>query len=446
MMRELPLKKILFWCPRCNVPLVGKKCGCGGEGKGIPLLRPYDARPALQADRDTITGLLVHHFGTATLPRVVILNKTGGLDRKDLVIANGERFGWLSFDPFARRHHLEVALGAVPFLLGSAEKGVIDVGDLNGARQDLRQGKRIGGKRYPCRGDLPDGPVIIRWEGHAAVGTCREGFIKVREAGKAVPVSFPDPNWEEVIRKNAHSLRNMERTAIRFIRQNTRDRRCVTVSFSGGKDSTAARELARRAGFSDVFFVDTGMEFPETLAFIRSQEVGTVLRGKDFWQEIGRKGPPRKDDRWCCERQKLEPVKKFLAGKGECITIQGNRWYESFARSSLAPVAKNPFYPLQVNLSPILNWRAFEVFLYIWWRGLSTNPLYDKGFERVGCWMCPAMLESEWERVRELHPELHGVWMDFLQEWGKRKGISPDALAAGAWRWKDIPPKMRAGK
>jgi len=133
-------------------------------------------------------------------------------------------------------------------------------------------------------------------------------------------------------------------------------------------------ELARRAGFENAFFVDTGMEFPETLEFVRSLGIRNVLHAKDFWREIEKNGPPHKDDRWCCERQKLAPVKEWLKGKGECITIQGNRWYESFARSGLPPVAKNPYYPLQVNISPIRNWRALEVFLYTWWRKLLQNP------------------------------------------------------------------------
>jgi len=32
------------------------------------------------------------------------------------------------------------------------------------------------------------------------------------------------------------------------------------------------------------------------------------------------------------------------------------------------------------------------------------------------------MLESEWERVRTLHPDLHETWMDFLVDWAGRKG------------------------
>jgi len=444
-MREPAVRKTLYWCEKCNVPLLGRRCACGAEGKAIPLLRPYDARPALAADRGIITGLLRQHFGTESLPRVVILNKTSGRDRNDLIIANGDRFGWLSFDPSSRKYSLELEFGAVPWLLASATRGVIDLTSVGGAYRDVTQGKRIGGKKYPAPVDLPEGPVLMTWEGHAAVGTCRAGSVKVREAGRYIPATYPDPGWDRVISSSISTLKNLERSAIRFIRHHAGRASCVAVSFSGGKDSTVTMELARRAGYGNAFFVDTGMEFPETLGFVRSLGIENILHAKDFWREIEKNGPPHKDDRWCCERQKLAPVKEWLKGKGECITVQGNRWYESFARSGLPPVARNPYYPLQVNISPIRNWRALEVFLYTWWRKIPQNPLYEMGFERVGCWMCPAMLGSEWERVRVIHPDLYETWMEFLVEWGRRKGMDKEAVLAGAWRWKRAPPKMRGG-
>jgi tRNA (Thr-GGU) A37 N-methylase len=40
---------VLYWCDRCNVPLIGRTCACGAEGREIELLQPYDVRPALAA-------------------------------------------------------------------------------------------------------------------------------------------------------------------------------------------------------------------------------------------------------------------------------------------------------------------------------------------------------------------------------------------------------------
>ena len=53
----------------------------------------------------------------------------------------------------------------------------------------------------------------------------------------------------------------------------------VSVSFSGGKDSTVALDLARRA-FPDIpaVFVDTGLEYPEIREFVKSVPNVTWLR------------------------------------------------------------------------------------------------------------------------------------------------------------------------
>ncbi|MDD1653112.1 MAG: aminotransferase class V-fold PLP-dependent enzyme, partial [Methanomicrobiales archaeon] len=147
--------------------------------------------------------------------------------------------------------------------------------------------------------------------------------------------------------------------------------------------------------------------------------------------------------RWCCKMLKLHPLKIHLAATGPCVTIQGNRWYESWNRADLMLESQNPANPLQVNISPIRHWRALEVFLYLWWRELPVNPLYAQGFERIGCYLCPAMLESEHEALRRMHPDLAARWDAFLGRWAGEKGFPPEYARWGLWRWKDLPPKMR---
>jgi cysteine desulfurase/selenocysteine lyase len=109
---EPPVKKILYWCDRCNVPLIGRTCACGAEWREIELLQPYDVRPALAADMARIIRLVRERFGNVPVPAVLLLNKTGGVDRADLVLAHGHRFGWLSFDPVARKFVFDLAPGA----------------------------------------------------------------------------------------------------------------------------------------------------------------------------------------------------------------------------------------------------------------------------------------------------------------------------------------------
>jgi cysteine desulfurase / selenocysteine lyase len=439
-MLEPPVKKVLYWCEECNVPLVGKTCSCKREGKRIELLQPYDVRPALAADTALIRRLITDRFGNVPLQKILLLNKTGGTDRADLVIMNGERLGWLTFDPVTRQFSLDIAPEALPFLIGHATKSVMDLD----RETDIRnEGGRVGGKRLLLKTLAPDGTVIVKYKNRYGTGMVRDGSVKVKELIPVVSRTVPDPGWDVAVEKNKYHLKNLERNAIRAIKQHLSDRPTANVSFSGGKDSTAVLHIARKAGVTKAFFIDTGIEFPETIAFVRSQGVDVIQKAVDFWQAAEKAGPPGKDNRWCCKLLKLHPLKLYLADIGPCVTVQGNRWYESWNRAGLDETSQNPANPLQLNISPIRNWRALEVFLYLWWQGLPLNPLYDRGLERIGCFLCPAMLESEYEELKTIQPAFAERWMAFLESWATRKGY-PEAFASwGLWRWRALPPKMR---
>ncbi|MCK4270402.1 MAG: phosphoadenosine phosphosulfate reductase family protein, partial [Methanogenium sp.] len=423
----------------CNIPLMGRKCACGAKAIEISLLKPYDIRPALEYDRNLLIKLLSERFGIDEIPEIVLFNKTGGTDRNDLIIINGERFGWLSFDPYNRKFSIELTQGALPYILPKIKTGIVDITEY--IRETGR--KRLGGKNIPFNSELNDGFVVIKAGKRWGVGNLNNGKLKIKTLGVIEEKEFKNPDQDEVIKKNKRHLKNLERNAIRLIRSYMDEDTPVNVSFSGGKDSTVVLELAHRAGVEDVYHVDTGMEFPETVDFVRETGIKKILKGADFWREVRTHDLPRKDDRWCCEKLKLQPVKEWLKNKGRCVTVQGNRWYESFSRLNLPAASKNPYNSKQLNLSPIRNWRAFEVFLYIWWRELPYNPLYDKGFERIGCWNCPAMLESEAERNLELHPELFGKWQNHLKRWARQNKLQEDYVRCGLWRWKELPPKMK---
>ena len=109
------------------------------------------------------------------------------------------------------------------------------------------------------------------------------------------------------VEKNRYHLKNLERNAIRSIRHHIHDRPTANVSFSGGKDSTAILHLARKAGVTKAFFIDTGIEFPETVEFVRSQGVEVIQKAGDFWQAVEKAGPPGKDNRWCCKTSETAP-------------------------------------------------------------------------------------------------------------------------------------------
>ena len=442
-MREPPVKTTLFWCDQCNIPLIGRSCSCGASGRAIELLQPYDVRPALGADRELIRSLVSSQFGEVPLPHIILLNKTGGLDRNDLVIVNGTRFGWLSFDPVSRTYRFDITPEALPYVLPYATKGVVDLEQAAVLSNDRDTRGRIGGKRFMVTMNLPEGTVIIKYRGRFGTAVHNDGSLRVKEVMQVTPVSPKDPEWSEAVIRNTYHLKNLERNAVRSIKQHMNDRPVANVSFSGGKDSTAILLLARKAGVNDAFFIDTGIEFPETIEFVQSLGVEIIAGAGDFWAAARKAGPPAKDNRWCCKLQKQNPLRLHLAKTGPCVTIQGNRWYESWNRADLELAVQNPLNPLQLNVSPIRNWRALEVFLYLWWQGAPINPLYEMGFERIGCYPCPSMLESEFFALGKVHPDLMARCMEFLANWTEKKGLPKEYATFGLWRWKDLPNKMQ---
>ncbi|MDD4484546.1 MAG: phosphoadenosine phosphosulfate reductase family protein, partial [Methanoregula sp.] len=364
MTHEPPVKKILYWCDRCNVPLIGRTCACGAEGRAIELLQPYDVRPALAADMALIIRLVRERFGNVPVPAVILLNKTGGVDRADLVIAHGYRFGWLSFDPVAREFSFDIAPEALPFLLKHVTKGIVD---LETEIEAPAGPGRMGGKKFRLKTPVPDGTAIVKLKNRYGTGAVKGGQVRVRELAPIELKTAKNPGWADVIAQNRYHLKNLEHSAVRMIKSHARDRPVCNVSFSGGKDSTAVLTLARKAGVTGAFFLDTGIEFPETIEFVRSQGVPIIEKAGDFFSAVEKAGPPGKDNRWCCKLLKLRPLKLHLAEIGPCVTVQGNRWYESWNRAALEETSQNPANPLQLNISPIRNWRALEVFLYLWW-------------------------------------------------------------------------------
>jgi cysteine desulfurase/selenocysteine lyase len=436
------LIKHLNWCPHCNVPLIAKTCSCGTKSKEIPLQQPYDIRPVLKADYDLLQTLIRDRFGPRiTLPHVMIFSKAGGLDRNDLIIANGSRFAWLWFDPVTRTFRLDIEAEALPHLIGKIDKNIIDI---ETATPSLPSG-RLGGKKiFVTAPEATDGSVILKYKSKYGTGILKNGAIRIKKLSNVQPIlDMENPVWDDVVKRNTFHLKNMERAAVREVKQNLGLAPTANCSFSGGKDSTAVRHIAQKAGVTDAFFIDTGLEFPETIEFVHSQNVRLIEKTGDFWTAVEKAGPPGKDHRWCCKLLKLNPLKICLAETNPCVTVQGNRWYESWNRASLDAISQNPNNPLQISIFPIRSWRALDVFLYLWLREIPYNPLYEHGYERIGCYLCPAMLESELATMRKTHPNMVARWDEFLIRWAANHDLPPEFVNWGLWRWKELPPKMK---
>lgn len=195
----------------------------------------------------------------------------------------------------------------------------------------------------------------------------------------------------------------------------------LMITYSGGKDSEVLVDLAIKAKIPiEITNSHTTADAPPTVYHIRKQFKQWEEQGLDckivypkykgkrvsMWSLIPQKKiPPTRLARYCCA------VLKETTGSGRMIAT-GVRWAESNARKKGRAVyeqlgatktkklllddnepERRLFENCQLKarrvVNPIIDWDDGEIWDYAETERLSTNPLYECGFKRVGCVGCP---------------------------------------------------------
>ncbi|RLG79888.1 MAG: phosphoadenosine phosphosulfate reductase [Thermoprotei archaeon] len=229
-----------------------------------------------------------------------------------------------------------------------------------------------------------------------------EGF---KPSGKHIGMQtdIVDHDLNGMIRANTQVLEVYESLAKSFLQQYREWADTVIVPWSGGKDSTATLLLVLSVfprSKVRVLFSDTGTEFPWTLEYVEEIaeklgiEVYRVYAGVDRGLLEEGMPMPTHTNRWCTGR-KIASITAGIArlSEGNTLIVTGDRDAESRRRSVRPPVRKIDENTYMV--SPIKLWSAAHVQLYILKKGFKLNPLYEKGFYRIGCYICPAL--RSWE-------------------------------------------------
>ena len=226
----------------------------------------------------------------------------------------------------------------------------------------------------------------------------------------------------------------MDETSIAFLRE------CCPpegywVAFSGGKDSVVILDLVRRSGCKhEAHYNLTTVDPPELIYFMRKRypDVAVDRPAKSMWQLIESEGLPMRTMRACCR------VLKERGGAGR-VVVTGIRAAESVARSARGPLEAARRGPAKTFIHPILTWSTDDVWTYIRERALHYCSLYDEGWKRIGCVVCPFLWIADTRRSMERWPKLWAAAKRaFLRRWPKMDASVRERFAGNPeemWRW-----------
>ena len=180
----------------------------------------------------------------------------------------------------------------------------------------------------------------------------------------------------------------------------------ITFSTSLGLEDQAILHAIATSGVPiDVFTLDTGRHFPETLETLAASEQRYGIRihvvapdAKEVEELVARDGVfgfrlAVENRKACCEVRKVRPLKRALAGAAGWVT--GLRRDQSAERAAVPFAAWDADNQL-VKVNPIADWTLDRLEAYVAENKVPLNPLHAKGYPSIGCQPCTrAVLPGE---------------------------------------------------
>ncbi len=157
----------------------------------------------------------------------------------------------------------------------------------------------------------------------------------------------------------------------------------------------------------DIFTLDTGVLFPETLALWKRLEAhyGITIRSVAPDQAAspgsagarsGADAPRSEIDRlWetdpdrCCDLRKVKPLTRELAGFTAWITAIRRDQTPERANAQIVE-SDRKFGLLKIN--PLVAWTHDNVWGHVYANDVPTNPLHERGYPSIGCQPCTSAI------------------------------------------------------
>lgn len=286
------------------------------------------------------------------------------------------------------------------------------------------------------------------------------------------------PDLQNKIRHSVDLICKAEKLALAYDPEDA-----FFLAFSGGKDSQCLYRVAKLANVRFKSHMNmTSIDPPEVIRFIRAEYPDVVLhRPKDSIFNLAvKKGIlPSLRVRWCCAEY------KETAGAGK-VTLIGIRHTESNRRAKRKEVEvsnhgysgdleglaeyrkkrnsgrkprKGTFSIINVNgesevgcihgkesllISPIIDWTASDVWTFLNTLGIKHCVLYDQGFTRIGCILCPMSKVSQKRQDEKQWPHVKRGWIRAIKKI-RGGGGSPKATFGGTFQAASYPSDQSEG-
>ena len=172
----------------------------------------------------------------------------------------------------------------------------------------------------------------------------------------------------------------------------------IAFSTSLGLEDQAVLHAIASAGLDfDVFTLDTGRHFPETLETLQESEQHYHRRirvvapdAREVEELVARDGIfgfrlAVENRKACCEVRKVRPLRRALDGASGWLT--GLRREQSAGRAEVPFAVWDAEHKL-VKVNPIADWTLSRLEDYIAANNVPVNPLHAKGFPSIGCQPC----------------------------------------------------------
>lgn len=224
------------------------------------------------------------------------------------------------------------------------------------------------------------------------------------------------------------------------------------LAFSGGKDSQCLYHVAQLAGVPfKAHFSPTTVDPPEVIQFIRKNypdcEFGKV-KMSIYDKAVENTILPTRKVRWCCQEFKehsgagkvtligIRHAESRKRAARKTFEVSGHKfsgsyeqfqeWQEKQIRKRYKNLNQDQFSADKqtgvrcisgkdsIIVSPIIDWLEEDVWDFLNGMEIPHCSLYDEGYKRIGCILCPMTQRKQKIKECERWPHVKRKWIDAI--------------------------------